>query len=98
MIYSRKEFADYFNNKRDELGADNSPLWAAEEGSICQWFIKVRPLSFHKSSAAKSNFWFWCVTHLAGNVVCYSSDDYNEEEWWGFTVETDIVLWVLKWG
>ena len=94
MILTRQEFAEYFNSLDVRLGVDDSPLWIPDEDAPSQWFVCVNPIGVHKF---KNKYYDWCDTTLAGKIRCYSSDSYNDKEWWGFTDKQDIVLWTLKW-
>jgi len=96
-MLTREEFANTFNHMQAGLGDSSSPLWVPEQmpGSIeSKWFICVKP--FMRTS--KKQFWNWCATNLHGQLRCYSSDNENKQEWWGFTDKRDIVLFMLKWG
>jgi hypothetical protein len=94
-ILSRSEFSDYFNSLKPGLGDPDSPLWEAEYHfpNQFQYFIKIEPISF-----SKSNFWRWCYQNLKGQVRCFSSSIDSREEWWGFTDQSDIVWFSLKWN
>jgi len=96
-ILSREEFVKHFNGIKPGLGNPTSPLWNPEEylkKNQCYWFIKVKPII---SSVNKIDYWTWCNQCLQGKVLCYSSDDIGQEEWWGFSNKNDIVLWSLRW-
>lgn len=96
MILTRSEFADYFNGLRPGLGNADSPLWIPEDGADpSEWFVCVSPRQAHQY---KIDFWQWCHQCLLGQVRCYSSSDEEQQEWWGFTNQKDIVLWLLKWS
>lgn len=100
MILNRQEFAEHFNRTHSGLGDKNSPLWEPEERlsrNNAVAFICVTPIRVLNPLRNKTLFWEWCRDHLQGKVFCYSCDTINGEEWWGFTDESDIVLWVLKW-
>lgn len=80
----------------DDLSADDSPLWVMEKHHNLQpgWFVCIKPISL----VGGAEFRFWCKQCLLGEVLCYSSDADNQEEWWGFTNKDDVMLWLLRWG
>lgn len=104
MIYSRQQFADMWNEEKPGLGDPDSPLWVPEHNwdefddnggpSRCEWFICVKPIRVVRF---KKMYWDWCDTNLQGHCRCFSSNADSLEEWWGFTNEDDIALWMLKW-
>ena len=95
-MLTRAEFARHFNSLDPRLGGPDSPLWISDEGGTdSQWFVCVEPIGVHRF---KFDYYDWCNKSLKGRVRCYSSDDDNKQEWWGFTVKEDIVLWTLKWS
>ena len=97
MILTREEFSHYFNALKEGLGDSKSPLWIpdeAEDGGPSEWFVCVKPIGVHKFKFA---YYDWCNKTLRGKVRCYSSDNDDEQEWWGFTDQKDIPLWMLKW-
>lgn len=100
-IINRTEFIDKFNDimrsNGTDCGDDNHPLWLAEKFDPtnrikCNWFVCVVPFT-----ANAQYYWDWCNSTLAGQVACFSSDDHEQEEWWGFTNENDTLIWLLKW-
>ncbi len=98
MIYSRQQFADMWNEEKPGLGEVESPLWIPEHsvGPVkCEWFVCVKPLSAIRTS--KELFWDWCEENLKGQCRCFSSDFMRRSEWWGFTHEEDVPIWMLKW-
>jgi hypothetical protein len=90
-LITRVEFARFFLD--DYTGAGN-PLWAYEDylGVKSQFFVNIPCIR----NFDKEVFWTWCQEHLAGTVICYASD--GEKEWWGFTCETDVTIWLLRWA
>lgn len=94
MILERQEFADYFKSLDERLAGTDSPLWIPDEGTPSKWFVCTKPIGVHRF---KFSYYDWCNKTLKGRVRCYSSDTDNEQEWWGFTNQEDIVLWTLKW-
>ncbi len=98
MIYNRQQFADMWNEEKHGLGELDSPLWIPEETFSpvkCEWFVCVEPLLAVRTS--KNLFWDWCNKNLKGQCRCFSSNPDSQEEWWGFTDNKDIPLWMLKW-
>ena len=99
-MITREEFKQYFNEiAGHDFSADGSPLWIPEHDldSKCTAFIRISaPVKWDIFEQDFITFWEWCKTHLNGQVRCFSSSD--DEEWWGFTEPSDIVLWVLKWA
>jgi hypothetical protein len=94
MILTRQEFIDMWNSYRIGLGDYDSPLWTLEvtKNFQCHWFVCVRPINDMETHNQ------WCSDHCKGKMLCYSSDDENNEEWYGFTEKDDIIWWLLKWG
>ena len=101
-VYNRQEFGQVFEEMKPGLGSPDSPLWSPEHSlkpDQCVHFVCVRPLNIDWGGDVEYNeYWAWCGEQLAGYVRCFSSNDRNQEEWWGFTDESDIMLWVLKWA
>lgn len=87
----------------------NGPLWIPEtfdnKKICCIWFLKVKPLDLSSClitdnypQGKKEYYYSWCKENLKGQVRCFSSDPTDTmEEWWGFTEQNDIMLWMLKW-
>jgi hypothetical protein len=101
-MLTRKEFATYWNNidPNKQLGSCSSPLWIPEDDCNvrCEWFVSVKPVNMHTDSYDKTDFWSWCSTNLTGIVLCFASNPDDQEEWWGFEKQQDIVWWMLKWA
>lgn len=97
-MLTRTEFAQHFDELQYGLGQPDSPLWCPEESDNkpSKWFVCVRPLTV-TVSGFKQDYWSWCNKTLQGQVKCYSSDSDNHQEWWGFTDQKDISVWMLKW-
>jgi hypothetical protein len=100
---TREEFTDEFNRimrNHGDCSAPDHPLWEAEkftERQIkCQHFVCIKPIV--QQDWKKAEYWHWVNTTLQGDITCYSSDDREQEEWWGFTNEADIAIWMLKWA
>ena len=98
MILTRQQFAEYFNSKDPRLGSAESPLWEPERvmKTRSEWFVCVKPLVGIRWN--KDIYWQWCNANLSNKVCCYSSDDVNLEEWWGFENRDDIIIWTLRWA
>jgi len=98
-VLTRSEFIDYFRKLDYRIDGTDPlcPLWVPEEEDniTCHWFVQVPPLGMRK---IKSGYYRWCHYALQGQVRCFSSDLEAREEWWGFTVERDITIWMLKWA
>lgn len=96
MILTRSQFVDHWNNIKSGMGSNTSPLWHPEVGyeNLFKLFVNVRPVRI-SDNLNKNNFFDWCNKNCKGIVRCFSSN--YTEEWWGFTNEDDIVLWLLKW-
>ena len=98
-ISNRGQFRRYWNNIKPGLGDADSPLWALEREDYrpSRWFVSVRPVDTDTIPKHR-RFWLWCNQHCRGQVICYSHDTDNDQQWWGFTHRADIFLWVLKWS
>jgi hypothetical protein len=92
-VLSRDEFAGQFPK---DLAREDGPLWSYEKEFAkqkCLFFLKTT--DFRSLLIIKNNYWDWCREHLQGQMLCYSFGE--SEQWWGFTNEKDIALWMLKW-
>ena len=97
-MINRKQFRQLFNSYKPGLGDWNSPLWCLEQQGDyrpSRWFVNVRPLGVYKFH---EEFWFWANKTCQGQILCYSSNTEEQEEWWGFTHKSDIVLFLLRWS
>jgi hypothetical protein len=94
-VYSRAEFVKYWNSIKFGLGNSNSGLWAYEQAHKfkSQHFICVKSITINDGD----EFIQWVKDNCSGRVSCYSSNG-NDEEWWGFTDESDIMIWILRWA
>lgn len=100
-VYNRQEFATVFEEMKPGLGAPDSPLWLPEHSlkpDTCEYFICVGPVRPVWDDDDAGLFWDWNEENLQGHVRCFSSNSRDREEWWGFTDESDIMLWILKWA
>lgn len=96
-LLSRDQFVDMFNSLQEGLGGPDSPLWALEDtGEKCQWFVCVKPMAF--TPVVKADFYEWCRQNLKGRILCFSSNDVDQEEWWGFSDPDDAFWWSLRWS
>ena len=92
---TRQEFIDMFNEIKYGLGGPDSPLWALEKTGIqCEWFVCIKPIA---RDDLRQDFWAWCLENCKGRILCFSSNDTEEEEWWGFSEHEDAMWWLLKW-
>jgi hypothetical protein len=100
MVVNRRQFRSIFNEFLPGLGESSSALWIPEQDNGRQksrWFVCIRPLSF-TDIQEKKQFWVWCQQNCRGQILCYSSDTDNHQEWWGFTHYADIAWWMLRWA
>ena len=92
MIYTREQFI--------KSCVHGEVLWtkrSEEENKCrCSWFIKVPPIS--KNRWEWEEFEAWNEKNLKGECHSYFSGPFREHEWWGFTEETDISFWLLRWS
>ena len=95
-VLTKKQFRQYFNSLDVRLGSSNSPLWEPDRywGVNTRWYTCVRPIS----RADRDEYNAWVEKHCAGSVLCFSSSDEQQEEWYGFTHHADIMLWLLRWA
>ena len=77
------------------LSCAGGALWVYEDycGVKSNWFVLSRPLMTY----LKEEYYEWCRENCLGSVICYSTDQENNQEWWGFTHKDDILFWILKW-
>lgn len=98
LILSRPEFLSRFSDIADEEELSEGRTWNPEsiDGFQVkyQWFICVSPIT-PAIKKRRAEYLHWCQRNLAGSVLCFSGG--AAEEWWGFTEETDILLWTLRW-
>jgi hypothetical protein len=100
VLLTRKQFKDHWEGIAPGISFPRGGLWAYERTCLkkSRWFICVSPLDIHHNESEKIAYWQWCNRNCAGQILCYSTDYENQEEWWGFSHRADIVLWVLKWA
>lgn len=99
-MLNRRQFRDLWRFEDQDLGDSDSPLWVLEREAArrpSRWFECVRPLKLG-TLEQKQQYWHWCHEHCRGQVLCYSSNEEEQKEWWGFTHQADIILWKLKWS
>lgn len=84
----------------EDWSLPDSPLWIPEHRDfvIPEWFVCVYPIKIGETRQDCQDFWDWCADNLSGKLLCYMSDTDDQEEWWGFTNQKDIVLWMLRWA
>ena len=104
-VLTRRQFRQHWEGIVPGLGQDGGALWVVEESysKKSRWFVCVRPLGTELEWPdddwnSRHDYWLWCYRHCAGQILCYSTDHRNQEEWWGFSHHADIVLWMLKWA
>ena len=100
MMLNRKQFRQHWTAINPELAVEDGPLWMMEtyaDHRPSRWFVQIRQRQW-KSFEDKNQYWAWCHQHCAGQVMCYTVDSDQNQEWWGFTHQADIVLWLLKWA
>lgn len=95
-ILTRSEFEQWMVREFDDpaIVATKSALWIPEDrpGLKCQHFV------FGSTDrAGKEEYWQWCTSVLKGYVRCFWANSDTGEEWWGFTEQEDIPIWILKW-
>lgn len=95
MILTREEFADYFGKLIGyENVTDNNPIWIPElrERKQCAVFVSIPSLKYDQLETFRQ----WVRENCLGSVMCFSSSE--STDWFGFTHEPDVVLWLLRWG
>ncbi len=98
MILTREQFVDWWDQVVPENPANrpDHPLWIPETemrpGPASSWFVKA---SCRRTG--QPDYWSWCDANLEGIVRCYMLDEEADAEWWGFTNQKDMVIWMLKW-
>ena len=103
-ILTRDEFKRWMVREFDDPGiaAPKSALWIPEDrtGLRCQYFVLAegRRRRYQTWSELHDEYWTWCTETLAGDVRCFWANNESGEEWWGFTEQDDIPIWILKWA
>lgn len=98
MILTREQFVDWWDQVVPENPANrpDHPLWIPETeirpGAPSGWFVKA---SCRRTG--QPDYWSWCDANLKGMVRCYMLDEQADAEWWGFTNQEDLLIWMLKW-
>jgi hypothetical protein len=98
MIKNRIEFADHVDKYLREHGPhcirEDHPLWYIEKSVNvkCNYFVKAVVTTLDSEEYLE-----WVRVNLTGVMLCYVSDKYEKEEWWGFENEQDAIIWVLRW-
>jgi hypothetical protein len=99
-VLDRQQFIQHWEDILPGMGELGSAIWAYEDacGKKSEWFTCVRSLDVHHSHDKKTAYWQWCNSNCAGQVLCYSTNPEEQEEWWGFSHHADIAFWMLKWA
>lgn len=82
----QKHFTEYFNTFF--LPETNLP-----DNTTLEWFIITDNIP---TKIRLGDFWEWNSEHLSGYVRCMSRT--LNEEIWGFSKQSDISLFLLKWA
>ena len=101
-MITREEFIAWWDKLVPENPANrpDHPLWIPETqlkpGPPSQWFVQ----HYYKEELDNGEYWTWCNANLRGQARCYmqNEEEGNCWEWWGFTDQQDVVLWMLKWA
>jgi hypothetical protein len=92
LVLDRSEFKRFFASVVDVI-PDNSILWIPEQRDnvTCTHFLQTS--SFFDPLL----MWDWAKENLKGKVLCFSMSHLHEA-WWGFTDESDVALFILRWS
>ena len=99
MILDRQQFADHIESRTPGLADRQSPLWIPEQHYEARfvWFLRLP--TFAKPDP---EFWIFNRECLTGKVACFSSgldtDTGESWDWWGFTNQDDIPVFILRWS
>lgn len=99
MMLTRLEFANHFNQIKPGLGKPTGSLWIPEDylaKNRRYWFVCVPPLKISRQGRSLE-YYTWCKDNLSSSPLCYSTNDFDNTEWWGFKNRNDIMFWMLKW-
>lgn len=101
-VLTREQFIEYFEELQPGAGwsSPSSSLWMIEKYKVLKskWFVCVKPIDLFYQDMGHHDYHAWCEQYCTGLVACYSCDNINQREWWGFTHYDDILLWTLKWS
>jgi hypothetical protein len=99
-VLDRQQFKQHWEDILPGQYATGGAMWAYEDacGKKSEWFTCVRPLKEYQGLTGKTTYWQWCNSNCAGQVLCYSTNPEEQEEWWGFSHHADIAFWLLKWA
>lgn len=103
MIVTRAEFKRWMVREFDDpdIVSAQSALWIPENKPKvkCQYFVLAQGRrKWHKTwSESHDEYWTWCTETLKGHVRCFWANNETGEEWWGFTEQDDVPIWILKW-
>ena len=105
MVLTRKEFVARMETLV-QIGrvCNDHIIWEGEKGQKirCEYFVYIanpidtNNLATDPDSKRKIPFWDWVEENVVGHMSCYSSS--INGEWWGFTHNDSVALWLLKWG
>ena len=100
-VLDRQQFIQYWEGVLPGICETSGAMWAyeAECEKKSEWFTCVRPLKFDMLGYdKKTEYWKWCNSNCVGQILCYSTNYWAQEEWWGFSHHADIHWWLLKWA
>jgi hypothetical protein len=100
-VLDRQQFIEYWAVSLPGLSRVGSAMWAYEDAckKKSEWFTCVRPLEIDMHGRDKKTaYWQWCNSNCVGQILCYSSNYEEQQEWWGFSHHADIAFWLLKWA
>ena len=100
-VLTRKQFKQHWEDILPGMGETGGAIWAYEDacGKKSEWFTCIRPLEIDmRGYDKKTEYWQWCNSNCVGQILCYSTNREEQEEWWGFSHHADIAFWMLKWA
>ena len=104
MILTREQFIaeidEILRLRGGSCAAIGHPVWIPEqEASIkCNYFVCIQPIVGSSEHAFHEEYWDWVDNTLQGQTRCFCTNAGAEEEWWGFTEEADVVIFLLRWS
>lgn len=92
LVLDRTKFKNHFEKLIGDVSS-KSPLWVPEQRTRakCSHFL------FMPSRFSFLDMWAWAEVNMRGKVMCFSLT-HDNEAWWGFTEESDIDWFILKWS